>query len=67
MHMPEFEEMNKELSKRGILCDFRPDVGLRLGPHFFTSDEELHFVVDQIDEIVESGAYERHLGAAARF
>ena len=64
---PESEAVHGELSERGILCDFRPDVGLRLGPHFFTSDEELHFFVDQIDEIVESGAYERHLGAAARF
>jgi kynureninase len=49
------------------MCDFRPDAGLRLGPHFYTSDEELHHAVAQISEIVESGAYERHLGAAARF
>jgi hypothetical protein len=42
-------------------------VGLRLGPHFFTTDEELVFTAEQIADIVESGAYERHLGAAARF
>jgi len=64
---PGFEGVHKELAERGILCDFRPDAGLRLGPHYFTTDEELAFAVDQIVKIVESGAYERHLGAAARF
>ncbi len=65
--VPEFEAVHKELAEREIICDFRPEVGLRLGPHFFTSDEELHFAVEQIAEIVETGAYERHLGAVARF
>ena len=65
--VPEFEALHKELGERGILCDFRPDVGLRLGPHFFNTDEELRYTVAQIGEIVENGAYERHLGAKARF
>jgi kynureninase len=64
---PEFEAVHKELGEREIICDTRPGVGLRLGPHFFTTDEELAFAADQIAEIVESGAYERHLGATARF
>ncbi len=64
---PEFEAVHKELAERQILCDFRPDAGLRLGPHYYNSDEELRFAVAQISEIVESGAYERHLGAVARF
>ena len=65
--VPEFEAVHKELGERGILCDFRPNVGLRLGPHFFNTDEELRYTVAQIGEIVENGAYERHLGAKARF
>jgi kynureninase len=64
---PEFEAVGKELVERGIICDSRPEVGIRLGPHFFTTDDELRFAVDQIAEIVATGAYERHLGAAARF
>jgi len=64
---PEFEAVHKELAERKILCDFRPDAGLRLGPHYYNSNEELRFAVAQISEIVESGAYERHLGAVARF
>ncbi len=64
---PEFEAVHRELAKRQILCDFRPDAGIRLGPHYFNTEEELHFAATQVVEIVESGAYERHLGAAARF
>jgi kynureninase len=64
---PEFEAVHKELAERQILCDFRPDAGLRLGPHYYNSEEELRFAVAQISDIVESGAYERHLGAVARF
>lgn len=64
---PEFEAVHKELAERQILCDFRPDAGLRLGPHYYNSDEELRFAVAQISDIVDSGAYERHLGAVARF
>jgi kynureninase len=62
---PEFEAVHAELRERAILCDHRPDVGLRLGPHFYNSDEELEFAVEQIVEIVETGAYERHLGTGA--
>jgi kynureninase len=64
---PEFEAVHRELADRQILCDFRPDAGIRLGPHYFNTDEELRYAAAQIVEVVESGAYERHLGAAARF
>jgi kynureninase len=64
---PEFEAVHAELTARSILCDHRPEVGLRLGPHFFSSDEELEHTVDQIVEIVETGAYRRHAAVAARF
>ena len=64
---PEFEAVHRELGERQILCDFRPDAGIRLGPHFYNTDDELRYAVGQIAEIVESGAHERHLGAAARF
>jgi kynureninase len=67
VRVPEFEAVHKELGEREIICDFRPDAGLRLGPHYFTTDDELQHAVSQITEIVESGAYERHLGATARF
>ena len=67
VHVPDFEAVHKELSERQILCDFRPDAGIRLGPHYFTSDEELDFALDQIEDILATGAHERWLGATARF
>ena len=66
VHVDEFAAVHKELSEREILCDFRPGAGIRIGPHYFTSDAELERVIEQITDIVESGAYERHLGAVAR-
>ena len=62
---PEFAAVHAELEARGILCDFRPDAGIRLGPHYFTTDDELRFSVAQIVEIVETGAHRRHLDAVA--
>jgi kynureninase len=66
VHVPHFPEVHRELTEREILCDFRPDAGIRLGPHFFTTDDELRFAIDQIGEILETGAYERHRGVVAR-
>jgi kynureninase len=66
VYVEEFPAVHKELSERQILCDFRPGAGIRIGPHYFTSDAELEYVISQITEIVESGAYERHVGAVAR-
>ena len=66
VHVDEFAAVHKELSERQILCDFRPDAGIRIGPHYFNSDAELERVIEQIGEIVETRAYERHLGAVAQ-
>jgi kynureninase len=63
--VPDGGAVYAELESRGVLGDFRPAAGIRLGPHFFTTDDELRFAVDEIVEIVETGAFERHLGAAA--
>src|SRR5436309_4738760 len=64
---PDNPGVHRELGERGIVCDFRPDAGIRLGPHFFNSEDELRHTVEQLTDIVESGAYAAHAGAAARF
>jgi kynureninase len=64
---PDHAAVHRELGERGIICDFRPDAGIRLGPHFFNTEDELRHTVDQLADIVDSGAFERHAGAAARF
>ncbi|HEU0247751.1 MAG TPA: aminotransferase class V-fold PLP-dependent enzyme [Gaiellaceae bacterium] len=65
LDVPDAAAVYAELEERGILGDYRPGAGIRVGPHFFTTDEELRFAVAQIAEILESGAYTRHLGAVA--
>jgi kynureninase len=67
VHVPDFEGVHKELTEREILCDFRPGAGIRLGPHFYNTDEDLDRALDAIAETLETGAHERWLGAAARF
>ena len=63
--VPEGAAVYAELEHRGILGDYRPGAGIRLGPHFFTSDDEIRFAIDQMTEILATGAHERHAGAAA--
>jgi kynureninase len=65
VHVPDFPAVHRELTEREILCDFRPDAGIRLGPHYFTTDDELRFAISQIGEILETGAHERHRGVLA--
>jgi kynureninase len=64
---PDHAAVHKELAEREIICDFRPDAGVRLGPHFFNTEDELRHTVEQLADIVETGAYERHAGAVGRF
>ena len=51
VQVPGSKRVNRELAERGVICDWRPDVGLRLGPHFFNTDDELRFAVEQIVEL----------------
>jgi len=67
VHVPDFEGVHKELGERGVICDFRPGAGIRLGPHYYNTDGELERAIDEIVDIVETGAHLRWLGAAARF
>jgi kynureninase len=63
--VPEAAAVYAELEGRDVLCDYRPGAGIRIGPHFFTTDDEVRHAIAQIAEIVDTGAYEPHLGAAA--
>lgn len=64
---PSFEAVHAELAAREIVCDFRPEAGIRFGPHFFTTDDELRFAVAQTAEIVESGTFTAGAGGAGRY
>jgi kynureninase len=54
VEVPGSKRVNRELERRGVICDWRPEVGLRLGPHFFNTDDELRFTVEQIVQLAGS-------------
>ncbi len=64
LDVPHAGEVVRELDTRNVLVDYRPGAGIRIGPHFFNSDEELEEVVAEIRSILETKAYEKHLAAS---
>lgn len=59
--------ITKELIRREVLVDYRPGAGVRISPHFYTSDEELEHVVREMKEIRDTRAYAVHEAAGAAF
>ena len=52
--VPNGLEVTRELARREILVDFRPSAGIRVAPHFYTTDEELDRTVTEICAVGES-------------
>jgi kynureninase len=46
---PGAREVSQLLVQRNILQDYRPGGGIRVSPHFYTTDDELHALVDEMD------------------
>jgi kynureninase len=65
--VPEFAAVHAELAARDIICDYRPDAGIRFGPHFFTTDDEIRFAVEQVQDILATGAHLERVGASAGY
>jgi kynureninase len=65
--VPEFKAVHAELARREIICDSRPDVGLRFGPHFFTTDDEIRYAVAQVVEMLDTGAHLERATTAAGY
>ena len=55
-------EVSRELNARDVVVDYRPGVGIRMSPHFYTRDEELDAAFEAIGEILAAGAWRRWLG-----
>jgi len=56
--------MTKELLRREFIVDYRPGAGIRISPHFYTKDEELDLVIEEMKKIAASNAYQEVAGAA---
>jgi kynureninase len=55
--VPNGKEVERELTRRDVLVDYRPNAGIRIAPHFYTADHELDRVINEIQSIVESHDY----------
>jgi kynureninase len=54
------EAVTRELLRRETIIDFRPGAGIRISPHFYTTDDELRGVVQEIRRILDEGAWKAH-------
>jgi kynureninase len=66
--VPHGYEVSETLLANDVLVDYRPNAGIRIAPHFYTSDDELERVVATIDDILATGEWRAHAsaGEAAR-
>ena len=49
--VPNGEEVTRELIRREVLVDYRPNAGIRIAPHFYTADDELDRAIAEIQSI----------------
>ncbi len=59
--------LTSELIRREFIVDYRPGAGVRISPHFYTKDEELELVINEMKKIKDARAYSVHESAGAAF
>ncbi len=59
--VPDGHEVCQELIRRNFLVDYRPGAGVRMAPHFYSTDEECDATVEEMDAIV-AGSSARPVG-----
>lgn len=52
--VPDGAQVTRELARREILVDYRPGAGIRIAPHFYTTDDELDHTIGQIQAILRT-------------
>jgi kynureninase len=57
--VPHGAEVAQALLARDVIIDFRPGAGIRVAPHFYTSDDELEEVMCQVDDILATEAWRK--------
>jgi len=58
--VPHAREVSRALLAQDVIVDYRPGAGIRVAPHFYTSDEELEAVVKLIDDILARETWKRY-------
>jgi len=62
LDIPNAYEVAQLLLSRNVIVDFRPGAGIRIAPHFYTTDSELDHAVALIDESLQSGSWRQFQG-----
>ncbi len=62
INTPHAYEVSRELLRRDFIIDYRPGAGIRVSPHFYTTDDELAAVIREMRQILDTRAYEKHIG-----
>jgi len=57
LDMPYSYLISKELLNRNIIVDYRKDAGIRIAPHFYNSDDEILFAMDELRKIIQNKSY----------
>jgi kynureninase len=57
---PNAYEVSRELIKRNYVIDYREGAGIRIAPHFYTSDAEIDSVMQEIGVILADGSWAAH-------
>ena len=65
--VPQGKAVCQELLARDVVVDYRPKAGVRISPHFYTSDDELEHCIAQMDEILRTKAHEKHLAGMPKY
>jgi kynureninase len=52
LDVPDGRFVTDELGRRQILVDYRPGAGVRIAPHFYTSDDEIFHTIAELKSIV---------------
>ena len=58
--VPHAAAVSQELLRREVVIDFRPGAGIRVAPHFYTTDDEVDRVVAEVDDILATDAWKAH-------
>lgn len=60
--VPHAYEVAQYLLANQVIVDYRPGAGIRIAPHFYTSDGEVESAVAMIAECLESGRWQEFAG-----
>ena len=51
LDVPNGEAVSKDLLRRNIIIDYRPDAGIRISPHFYNNDDDIDDAMKVLDDV----------------